>query len=98
MKMRIRNKILITICSLILLSLVGQIVFNQFLSKGFFMRQQKGIIAESFEQIKAGYSDDLKEINHIAENLQDTYGIKTVISDNGEIVYSAGSCITKTTR
>ncbi len=91
MKMRIRNKILITICSLILLSLVGQIVFNQFLSKGFFMRQQKSIIAESFEQIKAGYSDDLKEINHIAENLQDTYGIKTVISDNGEIVYSSGS-------
>lgn len=90
MKMRIQNKILITICSLILLSLVGQIVFNQFLSKGFFMRQQKGIIAESFEQIKAGYSDDLKEINDIAENLQDTYGIKTVISDNGEIVYSSG--------
>ena len=89
--MKIRNKILITICSLILLSLVGQIVFNQFLSKGFFMRQQKGIIAESFEQIKTGYSDDLKEINHIAENLQDTYGIKTVISDNGEIVYSSGA-------
>ena len=91
MKMRIRNKILITICSLILLSLVGQIVFNQFLSKGFFMRQQKGIIAESFEQINAGYSDNLKEINDVAENLHDTYGIKTVISDNGEIVYSSGS-------
>ena len=90
MKMRIRNKILITICSLILLSLVGQIVFNQFLSKGFFMRQQKSIIAESFEQIKAGYRDDLGAVNDIAENLQDTYGIKTVISDNGEIVYSSG--------
>ena len=89
--MKIRNKILFTICSLILLSLVGQIVFNQFLSKGFFMRQQKNIIAESFEQIKAGYSDNLKEINDIAENLQDTHGIKTVISDNGEIVYSSGS-------
>ena len=44
MKMRIRNKILITICSLILLSLVGQIVFNQFLSKGFFMREQKVLL------------------------------------------------------
>lgn len=91
MKMRIRNKILITICALILLSLVGQVVFNQFLSKGFFMKQQKGIIAESFEQIKTGYSDDLKGINDIAENLQYTYGIKTVISDNGEIVYSSGT-------
>lgn len=88
--MKIRNKILITICALILLSLVCQIVFNQFLSKGFFMQQQKGIIAESFEQIKAGYSDDLDAVNNIAENLQDTYGIKTVISDNGEIVYSSG--------
>jgi len=88
--MKIRNKILVTICSLILLSLVGQIVFNQFLSKGFFMRQQKSIIAESFEQIKAGYGDDLDAVNDIAENLQDTYGIKTVISDNGEIVYSSG--------
>ncbi|MBQ4575314.1 MAG: HAMP domain-containing protein [Clostridia bacterium] len=90
MKIRIRNKLLITICSLILLSLVGQIVFNQFLSKGFFMQQQKGIIGEAFEQIKTGYSDDLADVNSIAENLQDTYGIKTVISDNGEIVYSSG--------
>lgn len=90
MKMRIRNKILIAICSLILLSLVGQIVFNQFLSKSFFVRQQKSMIAESYEQIKTGYGDDLDAVNDIAENLQDTYGIKTVISDNGEIVYSSG--------
>ena len=88
--MRIRNKILIAICSLILLSLVGQIVFNQFLSKSFFVRQQKSMIAESYEQIKTGYGDDLDAVNDIAENLQDTYGIKTVISDNGEIVYSSG--------
>ena len=90
MKMRIRNKILIAICFLILLSLVGQIVFNQFLSKSFFVRQQKSMIAESYEQIKTGYGDDLDAVNDIAENLQDTYGIKTVISDNGEIVYSSG--------
>lgn len=90
MKMRIRNKILIAICSLVLLSLVGQIVFNQFLSKSFFVRQQKSMIAESYEQIKTGYGDDLDAVNDIAENLQDTYGIKTVISDNGEIVYSSG--------
>lgn len=90
MKMRIRNKILIAICSLILLSLVGQIVFNQFLSKSFFVRQQKSMIAESYEQIKTGYGDDLDAVNDIAENLQDTYGIKTVISDNGEIVYFSG--------
>ena len=89
--MKIRNKILITICALVLLSLVGQIVFNQFLSKGFFMCQQKNIIAESFEQIKTGYSDNLDTVNDIAEHLQDTYGIKTVISDNGEIVYSSGA-------
>jgi len=80
MKIRIRNKLLLTICSLILLSLVGQIIFNQFFSKGFFMRQQKEIIAEAFEQIKTGYGDGLDGVNEIAENLQDTYGIKTVIS------------------
>ena len=54
-----------------------------------FMQQQKGIIGESFEQIKIGYSDDLADVNAIAEKLQDTYGIKTVISNNGEIVYSS---------
>lgn len=48
------------------------------------------MIAESYEQIKTGYGDDLDAVNDIAENLQDTYGIKTVISDNGEIVYSSG--------
>lgn len=90
MKIRIRNKILITICSLILLSLVGQILFNQFLSKGFYMAQQKSIIADAFEQIKTGYNDDLDNINGIAENLQDTYGIKTVISSKSDIIYSSG--------
>jgi len=88
--MRIRNKILITICALILMSLVGQIVFNKFLSKGFFVQQQKSIIGEAFEQIKAGYSDDLAQVHEIAEGLQDAYGIKTVIFDNGETVYSSG--------
>ena len=90
MKMQIRNKILITICSLILLSLAGQVVFNLFFSKGFFMRQQEDIIAEAFEQIKTGYDNDLTYVNDIAENLQDTYGIKTVILKNGETVYSSG--------
>ena len=80
MKMRIRNKILIAICFLILLSLVGQIVFNQFLSKSFFVRQQKSMIAESYEQIKTGYGDDLDAVNDIAENLQDTYGIRISFS------------------
>lgn len=90
MKMRIRNKILLTICSLIVLSLVGQIVFNQFLSKELFMNRQKQIIAEAYEQIKAGYGDDLDEVNKIAEHLQDTYGVKTVICRKEEIIYSSG--------
>lgn len=90
MKIRIRNKILITICSIILLSLAGQIFFNQFLSKEFFMSSQKKIIADAFEQIKTGYDDSLENVNKIAESLQDTYGIKTVISEKGNIVYSLG--------
>lgn len=88
--MKIRNKILITICSLILLALTGQIVFNQFFSKNFFLQQQKDIISEAFEQMKAEYNEDLANVDTIAEKLQDTYGIKTVISDNGGIVYSSG--------
>jgi len=90
MKIRIRNKILITICALVLLSLVGQVVFNQFFSKEFFIYQQTRVIADSFEQIKTGYGDDLSDITEIADELQDSYGIKTVISDSGEIVYSSG--------
>lgn len=90
MKMRIRNKILITICSLILLSLVGQIVFNLFFSREFFMNRQKTIIAEAYEEIKNGYDDELDAINGIAENLQDTYGVKTVIFKQDEIIYSSG--------
>ena len=79
MKMRIRNKILITICSLILVSLVGQIIFNQFFSKSFFLSQQKSIISEAYENIKEQYGEDLTSINALAEELQDTYGIKTII-------------------
>lgn len=90
MKMRICNKILITICFLILLSLVGQVVFNQFFSKKFFLQKQKNIISEAFQKIQEEYDEDLTNVDSVAGNLQDMYGIKTVISDNGEIVYSSG--------
>lgn len=89
MKMRIRNKMLVTICSVILFSLAGQILFNQFLSKSFFMRQQKSIIAKAFKQIKAGYDGDLDDVSAIAEELMGTYSIKTVIFQNDEMVYSS---------
>ena len=72
MKIRIQNKILITICALILLSLVGQVVFNQFFSKEFFIHQQTRVIADSFEQIKKGYGDGLSNILEMAEELQDS--------------------------
>lgn len=54
------------------------------------MSSQKKIIADAFEQIKTGYDDSLENVNKIAESLQDTYGIKTVISEKGNIVYSLG--------
>ena len=90
MKIKIRHKILITICSLVLLSLVGQVVFNLFFSKSFFMGQQKNIITEAYDEIAEDYSSDLTAVNEIGERLQDTYGIKTMISDDGKIVYSSG--------
>ena len=90
MKIKIRYKILITICSLVLLSLVGQIVFNLFFSKSFFIGQQKDIITEAYDEILEDYSSDLTAVNEIGERLQDTYGIKTMISDEGQVVYSSG--------
>lgn len=54
------------------------------------MNRQKTIIAEAYEEIKNGYDDELDAINGIAENLQDTYGVKTVIFKQDEIIYSSG--------
>lgn len=93
MKIKIRYKILITICSLVLLSLVGQVVFNLFFSKSFFIGQQKDIITEAYDEIAEDYSSDLTAVNEIGERLQDTYGIKTMISDGGKVVYSSGYSI-----
>lgn len=90
MKIRIRNKILLTICLLMVLSLGGQIVFNQFFSKEFYIRQQKNVIADAFDRIRLGYADNFDDIASIAQELQDTYGIKTVIFEGSEAVYSSG--------
>ncbi len=88
--MRIRNKILLTTCFLILLSLLMQIIFNQYLSKEYFLNQQNEIISEAFEQIKSAYENDLEQVNEIAEALQDKYGIKTIVMKKGEVIYSSG--------
>lgn len=90
MKIRIRSKILITICSLILVSLAGQIIFNLFFSKAFFLHKQKSIISDAYEQIKEQYDTDLTDVNILAEYLLDTYNIKTILSDGDEIVYFSG--------
>ncbi len=63
---------------------------QSFFSREFFMNRQKTIIAEAYEEIKNGYDDELDAINGIAENLQDTYGVKTVIFKQDEIIYSSG--------
>ena len=54
------------------------------------MKQQERIITEAFYQIKEGYDGELENVNDIAESLHDTYGIKTVIFNNDEIIYSSG--------
>lgn len=89
MKMRIRNKLLLSICLLIMLSLFGQILFNQFFSKQYFIYRQKKIINETFRMIKSGY-DDLDDIRSIGEKLHDAYSIKTVIMEDGEEIFSSG--------
>ena len=48
------------------------------------------MISESYTQIRTSYDDGLEAVNGIAGNLHDTCGIKTVISENGEIVYFSG--------
>ncbi|MBQ6843335.1 MAG: HAMP domain-containing histidine kinase [Agathobacter sp.] len=90
MKMRIHSKILITIYSLVVLSLIVQMVFNQFYLKKHFIYHQKSIIADAYEQIKENYNDDLECVDEIAVEILDSHGIKTVILKNGESVYSLG--------
>ncbi|MGN1195393.1 MAG: ATP-binding protein [Acutalibacteraceae bacterium] len=47
-------------------------------------------IEDSFYQIKNIYQEDLNEVNTFGEKLQDAYGIKLLLTSEGEIVYSSG--------
>ncbi len=58
--------------------------------KRIFYESSKKIIAEAYEEIKNGYDDELNAINLIAENLQNTYGVKTIILKKEDIIYSSG--------
>ncbi|MGN1444083.1 MAG: sensor histidine kinase [Acutalibacteraceae bacterium] len=48
------------------------------------------LIEDSFYRIKEIYSEDLNEVNAFGEKLQDAYGIKLMLTCEGEIVYSSG--------
>lgn len=86
----IKTKLIKFFVGLILLVVVIESVFNLFLLKPLVVYSKTQIIQNAFAELKSDYSSDLKEVETIAEKLQNKHGIKVVLFSGDKIIYSTG--------
>lgn len=86
----IKTKLIKFFVGLILLVVVIESVFNLFLLKPLVVYSKTQIIQNAFTELKSDYSSDLKEVETIAEKLQNKHGIKVVLFSGDKIIYSTG--------
>ncbi len=92
----IKGKIIVSFVILMLLMLGGQVVFNLFFSKTYFVEQSKKQLEALFDTIEASYSDDetiLYELTESAVSLNGDY--IQIFSDEG-LIYSSRNTVEET--
>ncbi|MDO4364205.1 MAG: HAMP domain-containing sensor histidine kinase [Clostridia bacterium] len=89
-KISIRNKTIIYFSLLIAIVIVFQLVFNLFLLKPFVSYTKTNVIEKSFYQLKENYNGDIDDVSDMIDEIQNKHGIKVVLSDSNEIIYTSG--------
>lgn len=94
MKQKIKSRIIISFFILILVTLIMQIVFNQYFATSYYIAQNKDAVEELFEKIKENYSDDPQELYILTEEEDYIQGFSIqIFSDDGIIYTSRNSSV-----
>lgn len=90
MKHSIRTKITGYFSILMLIILICQIVFNLFLIKPYFTYTKTKSVKDSFYYLTDSYSGSIDDVENIADELQNKYGIKVILLNDDEVIYTTG--------
>ncbi|MFI3325513.1 MAG: HAMP domain-containing sensor histidine kinase [Clostridia bacterium] len=89
MKKTIKFKIIASFCSMLVLLLISQIIFNTFFSRNFFVNQSENEVLDLFYEIKNSYSDNIEDIYYLIESNGDISGVSVQIFSQNNLIYSS---------
>lgn len=89
MKISITQKIVWSFCLLIILLLLAQIGFNVFLSKSYFVEQNKKEVEKVYETIIKNYSDEVENLYNLTQEADTTRGYSIQIFSEEQLIYTS---------
>lgn len=89
----IKGKIIVSFVILMLLMLGGQVVFNLFFSKTYFVEQSKKQLEELFDTIEESYSDDETILYELTESAVSVNGDYIQIFSEDGLIYSSRNTV-----
>ncbi len=88
-KVSIKTKVIFSFCLLIVLMLIGQIIFNIYFSKEFFLAENKNDLESLFNEIKTSYSDDPEMLSALTEEGDLINGFSIQIFSDESMIYTS---------
>lgn len=89
MKVSIKKKIIQSFCLLTCMILLAQVGFNVFLSKSFFVSQNKKDLEALYNLIAEYYSDDVDVLYTLTQEADSTKGYSVQIFSDTEMIYTS---------
>lgn len=89
-RLGLRTELALFGVGILVLSLVLQVLFNQYFAKSMAMDQKEEQIQTLFAELEAGYSDDPRVIYGIVADFQDVENLRVQITDEeGEMIFTS---------
>lgn len=89
MKISIKTQIIISVCSLVILLMGAQIIFNLYYSKQYFIYQNKNDLVEFYNNIQSSYSDDTEILYELTMEEDLINGFSVQIFSDTQVIYSS---------
>ncbi len=87
MKMSIRNRIIFTFASLMVLVLLFQLVFNLFFSMSYYVAYKSSVMTEAYEAIRSAYDGTSASIESASNTYETGHNIDVIVTAGDEMIY-----------
>lgn len=88
MKQSLRTRIVIIFTFIMIIVIAGQVIFNLFFAKNYFIREKEKSIEKLYNDIEKSYEDSVESIHEITGQAEETEGIKVYIFSNNGVLYA----------